>query len=121
MTGPLSSSLALGPSLLALALALPLALLALCFSPRLRRPALALQWLAPIPALGAALLALGGGPFSFEAPALRLSLSLDRPGALLLAVAALLWIVVGAATFLGARQWPSPRFAVLNRGIMLCH
>jgi hypothetical protein len=42
------------------------------------------------------------------------SLSLDRPGALLLAVAALLWIVVGAATFSGARhsgarQWPSQR------------
>ena len=111
------AAIALGPSLLVLALALPLALLTLCFSPRLRRPALALQWLAPVPALGAALLAIGGGPFSFEAPALRLSLSLDRPGALLLAVAALLWIVVGAATFSGARhsgarQWPSPRFAI---------
>jgi formate hydrogenlyase subunit 3/multisubunit Na+/H+ antiporter MnhD subunit len=102
----------LGPSLLALAVAVPLALLAACFSARLRRPALALQWLAPVPALGAALLALGGGPFAFEAPGLRLSLSLDQPGSLLLAVAAILWMVVGAATFSGARPWPSQRFGV---------
>jgi formate hydrogenlyase subunit 3/multisubunit Na+/H+ antiporter MnhD subunit len=103
---------ALGPSLLAASLALPLALLAACVSSRLRRQALALQGLAPIPALIAALLALVGGPFAFEAPALRLSLSLDQPGALLLAVAAILWIVVGAATFSGARPWPSARFGV---------
>ncbi len=102
----------LGPWLLFFALALPLGFLAACLSGRLRKPALALQWLAPIPALSAAILAIVGGPFSFEAPALRLSLSLDLPGALLLATASILWIVVGAATFSGGRDKPGERFAV---------
>jgi formate hydrogenlyase subunit 3/multisubunit Na+/H+ antiporter MnhD subunit len=114
MTGTLSSPLAnaAGPWLLIASLALPLILLAACFFPSLRRQALALQWLAPIPALGAALLAIGGGAFSFEAPALRLSLQLDLPGALLLAVASLLWIVVGAATFSDENNGPNQRFAI---------
>src|SRR5271157_5819917 len=89
----------LGSWLLASALAVPLGFLAACLSGRLRGAALAFQWLAPIPALAAAILAIVGGPFAFEAPALRLSLSLDLPGALLLATASILWIVVGAATF----------------------
>ena len=114
MTGSFTSPLAaaLGPFLLVAALALPLAFVAAWFFAGQRRRARDLQWLAPVPALGAALLALAGGPFSFEAPALRLSLSLDRPGALLLAVAALLWIVVGAATFTYWKKWPGQRFAV---------
>ena len=52
---------------------------------RLRRHVLALLWLAPLPALAAALLALGGAPLAFELPALRVSLFLDAPGAMLLA------------------------------------
>jgi formate hydrogenlyase subunit 3/multisubunit Na+/H+ antiporter MnhD subunit len=114
MTGSFTSPLAgaLGPFLLAASLALPLAFLATCFFAGLRHRALDLQWLAPVPALCAALLAMMGGPFSFEAQALRLSLSLDRPGALLLGAAALLWIVVGAATFTYWKKWPGQRFAV---------
>ena len=89
----------LGPWLLAATLAVPLLFLAACLSGRLRSAALALQWLAPVPALGAAILAIAGGPFAVEAPALRMSLRLDLPGALILAAASLLWIVVSAATF----------------------
>ncbi len=83
--------------LLVATLVTPLALVALCFSTSLRPQVLALQWLAPAPALAAGLLGLGAGPVSLDFPALRLSLRLDQPGALLLAVAALLWMVVGVA------------------------
>ncbi len=103
---------ALGPWLLAAALAVPLLFLAACLVGRLRDAALALQWLAPVPALVAAILVVVGGPLGFEAPALRLSLQLDLPGALLLAVASLLWIVVGAAVFADPQGRPNGRFAV---------
>ncbi len=102
----------LGPWLLAATLAIPLLFLAVCLSERLRSAALALQWLAPIPALGAAILAIGRGPFGVDWPALRLSLKLDLPGALILAAVSLLWIVVGAATFSGGTRKPNQRFAV---------
>ncbi|RBP11988.1 formate hydrogenlyase subunit 3/multisubunit Na+/H+ antiporter MnhD subunit [Roseiarcus fermentans] len=86
----------LGPILLAATLAVPAAFLAACFVPRWRDEALAWQWLAPVPALLAAAAALVAGPFDLSAPALKLSLRLDLPAALLLAVSALLWIAVGA-------------------------
>src|SRR5271166_3035834 len=104
---------ALGPWLLAATLAVPLLFLAACLSGRLRSEALALQWLAPVPALGAAILAIGGAaPFTVEAPALRMSLRLDLPGALILAAASLLWIIVGAAAFSREGRKPNERFAV---------
>jgi hypothetical protein len=56
----------LGPRLLAATLAFPLLLLATCLSGLLRSAALALQWLAPIPALGAAILTIGGGRFEVD-------------------------------------------------------
>jgi formate hydrogenlyase subunit 3/multisubunit Na+/H+ antiporter MnhD subunit len=102
----------LGAWLLAATLAVPLLFLAACLSERLRTAALALQWLAPIPALGAAILAIGGGPFGVDWPALRMSLKLDPPGALILAAVSLLWVVVGAATFPGGTRKPNQRFAV---------
>ncbi len=102
----------LGPWLLAATLAVPLLFLAACLSERLRGGALALQWLAPIPALGAAILAIGGGPFAVDWPALHMSLKLDLPGALILAAASLLWIVVSAAMFSGEARKPNERFAV---------
>ena len=62
-----------------------------------RRGCASVAWamapLAPLPALAAAILALAGAPFGVELPALRMSLWLDRPGAILLAAAALVWIV----------------------------
>jgi formate hydrogenlyase subunit 3/multisubunit Na+/H+ antiporter MnhD subunit len=103
---------ALAAWLLAASFFAPLALVALCFSNSLRRQALALQWLAPAPALAAGLLGIGVDPFSLEFPALRLSLRLDLPGALLLTVAALLWMVVGAGVFRDEKSPPSPRVAV---------
>jgi formate hydrogenlyase subunit 3/multisubunit Na+/H+ antiporter MnhD subunit len=86
----------LGPSLLVAALATPAALLAACLSRRLRSHALALLPVAPAAALAAALLALGGEPFGFDLPLLRVSLAIDAPGAILLGVCALLWIAAGA-------------------------
>jgi len=56
----------LGPWLLAATLAVPLLFLAACLSERLRNAALALQWLAPMPALGAAILTIGAGPFAVD-------------------------------------------------------
>jgi formate hydrogenlyase subunit 3/multisubunit Na+/H+ antiporter MnhD subunit len=102
----------LGPILLAGSLAVPAAFLVACFVPRVRGAALAWQWLAPISALLAAAAALAAGPFDLEAPALKLSLRLDLPAALLLAVSALLWIAVGAGAFLDRAGRPKPRFAV---------
>jgi len=102
----------LGPWLLAATLAVPLLFLAACLSERLRNAALALQWLAPMPALGAAILTIGAGPFAVDWPALRMSFKLDLPGALILAAVSLLWIVVSAATFSGEARKPNERFAV---------
>lgn len=104
---------AIGPALLVAALAIPLALLAARLSPKLRRHALALLPLAPLPALAAALLAISGAPLAYTQPTLRLSLFLDAPGAMLLAVAALLWIAAGAYAFADMRGRPNAeRFAV---------
>jgi formate hydrogenlyase subunit 3/multisubunit Na+/H+ antiporter MnhD subunit len=119
MTSALSSAAlantahSLGPSLLAAALATPIVMLAACLSRKLRRHALALQWLVPLPALAAALLAIGGTPLTFEQPALRVSLRLDAPGAMLLAVVALLWIATSAGVLADVRGKPNAgRFAV---------
>ena len=81
-------------ALLALSLAAPLVVLALFLVPGQRALARAITPLAALPALGAAALAIGGPPFGAELPALRVSLWLDRPGGLLLLVAALVWLVV---------------------------
>ena len=103
---------AVGPILLAVSLAAPTALFVACFFRRLRPAALALQWLAPLPALLAANFALAGGPFDLEAPALKLTLRLDLPAALMLAASALLWIAVGAGAFLDRSERPESRAAV---------
>ena len=84
-------------TLLVASLTLPLAILSACFVKGWRQRALALQWLAPVPGLTAGLIGLTGAPFTCDLPVLGFTLRLDTPGALLLAVAALLWIVVSAA------------------------
>ena len=53
-----------GPGLLVAALAAPLVVLAVFLSPKLRSAALATAPLAPLPALAAAILAIGGAPFA---------------------------------------------------------
>jgi multicomponent Na+:H+ antiporter subunit A len=82
--------------LLAGALAVPLGMLLACLWPRVlnRMP----SWLAfaPVPALAAALLAAQDSPLIVGPTRLHLTFALDLPGALLLGVAALLWIASGA-------------------------
>jgi formate hydrogenlyase subunit 3/multisubunit Na+/H+ antiporter MnhD subunit len=87
--------------LLGAAIVLPLAMLGACVARRVRDRMLPFVWLAAVPALAAALagadtrLAFGEGP-------VRLEFSLDYAAAVLLGVAAFLWIVAGlyAATYL---------------------
>ena len=96
--------------LLVASLAVPLALLGACFVRRWRARALALQWLAPIPGLATGLVGLNHAPLTYDLPLLGSALRLDPPGALLLAGAALLWIVLSAA--LWRDQEPDNRFGV---------
>ncbi|CAG0988052.1 Na(+)/H(+) antiporter subunit D [Myxococcaceae bacterium] len=100
-------------ALLVAALLLPLALLAACLSPRLRQRVPPLLPVAPIPALLAALFAVGAPPLVLPASLLGITLWLDLPGALLLGTAALLWSAGGvhAAAFVRGRP-DSTRFCV---------
>lgn len=88
--------------LLLAAIGAPLALLLACMVPGLRKRMPLLLALAPIPALVAALLAddtpvvLGNAQFA-------LSFAMDEPGAMLLLVAAILWIAAGAYAATGLR------------------
>jgi formate hydrogenlyase subunit 3/multisubunit Na+/H+ antiporter MnhD subunit len=86
---------AFGPGLIAASLAAPLVVLAVFLSPRLRLAGLAMAPFAPLPALAAAVLALGGAPFGLELQALRMNFALDRPGAMLLAASTLVWMAAG--------------------------
>jgi formate hydrogenlyase subunit 3/multisubunit Na+/H+ antiporter MnhD subunit len=81
-------------ALLGLALAVPLGMLAACLSPRARERMPAWLAVAPAPALLAALLAPGGA-VALPPALLRIRLALDVPSAVLLGVAALLWMVGG--------------------------
>jgi formate hydrogenlyase subunit 3/multisubunit Na+/H+ antiporter MnhD subunit len=96
--------------LLVASLAAPLALLGACFVKRWRQRALALQWLAPIPGLATGLAGVNRAPLTHELSLLGFTLRLDPPAALLLASAALLWIVVSAA--LWRDHEPDHRFGV---------
>ena len=81
--------------LLAAALAAPVALLLACLSRRLLVRMPSLLWLAPVPALAAALFGAGSPPLVLTRAPYRVTLALDVPGAMLLGVAALLWIAAG--------------------------
>jgi formate hydrogenlyase subunit 3/multisubunit Na+/H+ antiporter MnhD subunit len=94
-----------GSFLIGAAIAMPLLMLLACFSARWREAVPRFLWLAPIPALATAFLAIGSElalPIPF-----RTVLSLDLPGAMLLGVAALLWIVAGfyAPAWLKTKPW----------------
>jgi multicomponent Na+:H+ antiporter subunit A len=83
-----------------------------CLSPRLKARMPALLALAPVPALAAALLA-SGGTLALPPVLLRIRLALDVPGALLLGVAAMLWIAAGFYATAWLRGRPdADRFAV---------
>jgi formate hydrogenlyase subunit 3/multisubunit Na+/H+ antiporter MnhD subunit len=102
-----------GPALVVAALAAPLVVLVLFLVPGLRGLARAITPLAALPALGAAALAIAGAPFGAELPALRVSLSLDQPGGLLLAATALVWLIVSIfALKEGQGRLNADRFAV---------
>ena len=101
-----------GATLLAASLAAPLAMLVACMSRRARGRMPSLLWLAPVPALAAALLAPDGATLILPEPPFRVTLTLDVPGAMLLGVAALLWIVAGAYASTNLRDDPNAgRFA----------
>jgi formate hydrogenlyase subunit 3/multisubunit Na+/H+ antiporter MnhD subunit len=74
----------------------PLALLLSCTAPQARRLMPRLLALAPLPALAASMLAAHVPPLHVGGAPLELQFGLDMPGALLLGVAALLWIAAGA-------------------------
>jgi multicomponent Na+:H+ antiporter subunit A len=101
----------LGATLLAASLAVPLAMLGACMSQRARDRMPSLLALAPVPALAAALLAPDGATLILPEP-FRVTLTLDVPAAVLLGVAALLWIVAGAYASTHLRDDPNAgRFA----------
>jgi len=101
------------PTLLAAAIGTPLLLLLACIWPSLRRRMPGVLAFAPAPALVAALLGAKGAPLVLGNGRFALTFVLDAPGAMLLDVAALLWILAGsyAARWLRARE-ESGRFVV---------
>ena len=102
-----------GPALLIATLVAPLIVLAVFFVPALRTLARAITPIAAAPALAAGALAIGGGPFGAELPVLRVSLWLDQPGGLLLAAAALVWLLVSLFALKEGQGSPNAdRFAV---------
>ena len=102
-----------GPALLVAAFAAPLFVLAAFLTPPLRALARTITWLAPLPALAVGVLAIGGAPFGAELPALRVSLWLDQPGRMLLAAAALVWLIVSMFALREGQGRPNTdRFAV---------
>ena len=80
--------------LIATAVGAPLAMLLACLAPAFRKRMPALLGLAPIPALAAALLA-DHTLFMFGNAQFKLAFAMDKPGAMLLTVAAILWIAAG--------------------------
>ena len=102
-----------GPTLLIATLVAPLVVLAAFLAPGMRGMARAITPLAALPALAAAALAIGSAPFGAELPALRISLWLDQPGGLLLAAAALVWLIVSMFAVAEGQGRPNAdRFAV---------
>jgi len=83
-------------TLLAAAFLFPLGMLLACLWPRALNRMPSLLALAPIPALAAVLLVRDAPPLILGSTRLHLTFALDPPGALLLGVAALLWIASGA-------------------------
>ena len=81
--------------LIAAAVGTPLAMLLACLASGVRERMPPLLGLAPIPALAAALLA-DDTPLVFGNAQFALSFAMDKPGAMLLLAAAILWIAAGA-------------------------
>src|SRR5262245_32708957 len=100
-------------TLLVIALATPLALLAACLWKRARERMPSLLGIAPLPAFAAAWLEVDGTNLVFLPALLGLRFELDRPGAMLLAAGALLWATAGAYAGIYLHGKPNRgRFAV---------
>src|SRR5262249_59205392 len=98
--------------LLVAALLVPVAMLFAYVWPGLQQRILSLLWIAPVPAFAAALFG-GNQPLLWDWAPRRVTLMLDRPGAILLGVAALLWIGSGVYALRYLRGEPhAGRFAV---------
>jgi multicomponent Na+:H+ antiporter subunit A len=83
-------------TLLATALVVPLGMLLACLWPRALNRMPSFLALAATPALAAVLLVADDSPLLLGSTRLHLTFALDLPGAMLLGVAALLWIASGA-------------------------
>lgn len=83
-------------ALLVATLGLPAALLLACIARPVRERMPGLLWLAPLPAVAAALFAVGGEALVVFPATLRLTFAVDGPGAILVGAASLLWIAAGA-------------------------
>jgi len=93
-------------------LIVPLAMAIGCLSERVRKHTLSLIVWAPLPALPAALLGPVDTIVLFPQP-FRMTLMLDRPGAILLGGSAILWMAAGAFASSYLRQTQRPtRFAI---------
>src|SRR4029079_6081509 len=100
-------------TLLVIALATPLVMLAACLSKWARQRMPSLLVLAPLPAFAAALLLVLGAGVVLPPSLLELTFVLDTPGAMLLAAGALLWATAGAYAGISFRAQPHRgRFAV---------
>src|SRR6478752_2433788 len=82
-------------TLLAAALVVPLGMLLACLWPRALDRMPSLLAFAPIPALAAVFVVASDSSLAIGSTRLHLTFALDRPGAMLLGVAALLWIASG--------------------------
>ena len=86
----------MNPELLLLsALALPVAMLLACLSASVRKIMPKLLWVAPVPALAAALFGTRNSPVVLSGEPYHVTLMLDASGSMLLTAASLLWIAAG--------------------------
>jgi formate hydrogenlyase subunit 3/multisubunit Na+/H+ antiporter MnhD subunit len=83
-------------TLLASAFVVPFGMLLLCLWPQVLSRMPSLLAFAPIPALAAVLLVATDSSFAVGSARFHLTFAMDRPGAMLLGVSALLWIASGA-------------------------
>jgi len=89
------SNSALPSPFLAAALIAPVAMVLAYLFRALRKRMVSLLWIAPVPALVASLSGSGSPPLVQYFAPYRVTLELDAPGAMLLGVSALLWLVAG--------------------------
>jgi formate hydrogenlyase subunit 3/multisubunit Na+/H+ antiporter MnhD subunit len=102
-----------GALLLVATVGLPLAMLLACLWPRVREHMLPWLALGAVPGLAAAFLAARGELLMLGSDRFPLAFALDRPGAVLLGVAALLWVAGGWYAAEYQRREPDRgRFAV---------